>query len=193
MFALSSSSRKIAVVALVLGLGACAIVPTGPSQMALPGSKKTFDQFRADDANCRGMSMDAIGGRSASQASVDSSVATTVLGTAIGAIAGAAIGGSRGAGVGAAGGLLIGSSVAAGASDQSYRGTQRPYDQLYIQCMYAAGHRVPVSGRLMESLPQRAAIPAPPAGSPPPPPSASGIPAPPAGSPPPPPPNVPRG
>jgi hypothetical protein len=34
-------------------LAGCASVPSGPSVMALPGSAKGADEFRADDAACR--------------------------------------------------------------------------------------------------------------------------------------------
>lgn len=34
-------------------LTACASTPSGPSLMALPGSDKSFDQFRNDDHQCR--------------------------------------------------------------------------------------------------------------------------------------------
>ena len=39
--------------ALVLALGACASVPTGPGVTVLPGTGKSFDQFHADDATCQ--------------------------------------------------------------------------------------------------------------------------------------------
>lgn len=34
-------------------LAGCASVPTGPTVMALPGSAKSADDFRSDDAACR--------------------------------------------------------------------------------------------------------------------------------------------
>ena len=37
-------------------------MPTGPSVMALPGTGKNFDQFRADDASCRQFAYAQIGG-----------------------------------------------------------------------------------------------------------------------------------
>src|SRR6266568_6172666 len=78
--------------------------------------------------------------------------------------AGAAIGGRSGAAVGAGGGLLVGSAAGADAADRSAYGVQRRYDYAFIQCMYAKGHKVPVSGRLTS------APPAGPAYAPPPPP-----------------------
>ncbi|MDH6147676.1 hypothetical protein OKW46_001601 [Paraburkholderia sp. WSM4179] len=37
----------------IIALAGCAGVPTGPTVTALPGSGKSFDQFRADDATCQ--------------------------------------------------------------------------------------------------------------------------------------------
>ena len=41
--------------AIVTGLllAGCASVPSGPGVMALPGSAKSADEFRSDDASCR--------------------------------------------------------------------------------------------------------------------------------------------
>ena len=90
----------------------------------------------------------------------------------LGAAAGAALGGSEGAAVGAGTGLLFG-SVAGADSGRYQRGTsQTMYDHAYIQCMYGAGHRVPVPAGMF-STEQRAAPKAPPPGAsvPPPPPA----------------------
>jgi len=37
----------------LLLLGACATTPKGPSVLALPGTGKSLDEFRADDMACR--------------------------------------------------------------------------------------------------------------------------------------------
>ncbi|BCB28597.1 hypothetical protein SKTS_34830 [Sulfurimicrobium lacus] len=168
---------KLTLATALLFLAGCATIPNGPSIMALPGSGKNFDQFRADDLMCRQYATQAIGGMTPNQAATDSAVRSAAVGTVVGAAAGAAIGGNRGAGVGAGTGLLMGS--VAGAADASSYGAQRRYDNAYIQCMYGHGHRVPVSGRLM-SDPERASRPS------------GSIPPPPPGSPPPPPPDAPR-
>lgn len=173
--------------ALVLALGACAVVPTGPSQLVLPGTGKSFAQFRADEVGCRDYASQQIGASPRDQAA-DATARSAVVGTAVGAVAGAALGGSRGAGVGAGTGLVVGTAAGAGAGADSGYGAQRRYDNYYIQCMYASGHRVPVSGqfgaaRTMTEQPNQP--PPPPSGSPPPPP-------PPAGAPPEPPPGVAR-
>lgn len=83
--------------------------------MALPGSGKTFDQFRVDDAECWEFALSQASGTTAEQAATDAAMRSAVLGTVIGAAAGAAIGERHGAGVGAGTGLLVGSMAGAGA------------------------------------------------------------------------------
>ncbi|KAF1029636.1 MAG: hypothetical protein GAK40_00403 [Burkholderia plantarii] len=129
-------------------LSACAVVPPGPSVMALPGTGKSFDQFRADDANCRQYATGQVGGVTANQAATTSAIGSAAVGTALGAAAGAAIGGGQGAAVGAGAGLLAGSVFGANAAQGSAWDVQRRYDYAYLQCMYAAGDRVPVPGRV---------------------------------------------
>ena len=152
----------------LLLLGACTTMPSGPSALVLPGTGKSFDQFRSDDFSCRGYAQAQLGGSSAQQASIDSGVRSAALGTAIGALAGAAFDGSHGATVGAGTGLAFGTLAGVGAGDASGYGLQQRYDYAYQQCMYANGHRVPVAGRLTE-VPANAAIPPP--NTPPPPPA----------------------
>jgi hypothetical protein len=89
----------------------CACVslpPEGPAVMALPGSGRTFEQFRLDDQICRDFAGRSIGPQTPAGAAVDSAAASAVLGTAIGAAVGAAVDGSSGAAVGAGFGLLVG-------------------------------------------------------------------------------------
>jgi hypothetical protein len=161
--------RATAICALAGVVGACAFVPTGPTMMALPGSGKTFDQFRVDDANCRQYAFEQSGGVSASQASTASAVGSAAVGTALGAAAGAALGGGRGAAVGAGAGLLTGSVVGAGAAQGTAYDIQRRYDYAYLQCMYAAGDRVPMPGGMSGGAPRNAPPPPPPGVQPPPP------------------------
>lgn len=146
-------------------LGACTTMPSGPSVLVLPGTGRSFDQFRGDDMDCRQYALGQVGGAAPRDAAADSMARSAVVGTAIGAAAGAAIGGNQGAGVGAGTGLLVGSMAGASAGDTSAWGLQRRYDYAFIQCMYAKGHRVPVSGQLTSHP-----VPPPPAGTPPPPP-----------------------
>jgi hypothetical protein len=128
-------------------LTACAVAPTGPSMMALPGSGKSFAQFQSDDMSCRSYAQAQAG--SAQQASDESTVRSAALGTVVGAALGAAVNGGRGAGVGAGTGLAFGTIAGAGEGQRSAYGAQRRYDNAYQQCMYAQGDRVPVSGRMM--------------------------------------------
>lgn len=156
-------------------LAACTVMPNGPDVMVLPGTGQTLERFRDDDALCRQFAYVQIGGKTAEQAARQSAVTSAAVGTAVGALAGAAIGGGRdGAAVGAGAGLLMGSAVGSDTARSSGIGTQRQYDNAYIQCMYAKGHRVPVPANVSYSRPVRAAdagIPPPPPGAPPPPPS----------------------
>jgi hypothetical protein len=165
----------------LLMLAACTTIPTGPSVMAMPGTGKSFDQFRGDDADCRQYAYSQAGGSSANDAAIDSGVKSAAVGTVVGALAGAALGGHQGAGVGAGVGLLAGSAAGAGASQASAYSSQQRYDHAYVQCMYSKGDRVPVSGRMM-SGPERGYY------APPPQPSGYAPPPPPSGYAPPPPP-----
>ncbi|NJD56711.1 MAG: hypothetical protein FIA94_09950, partial [Nitrospirae bacterium] len=145
---------------MVATLTACATMPTGPSVMSLPGTGKTFEQFRMDDAVCRQFAFEQIGGMTAQQASQSSAVTSAAVGTILGAAAGAAIGsvsGDMGAGaaIGAGSGLLLGSAAGSSYASASYYENQRRYDNAYIQCMYAKGNRVPVYGRFTEPEPYR--------------------------------------
>lgn len=165
--------RRLVAVALALLLGACATIPSGPGVMVLPGTRKTFDQFRADEYECRDYAYRAVGGQTAQQAATDSAVASAAVGTAVGAAAGAAIGGSQGAAVGAGTGLVLGSAIGSSNAYASGYALQARYDDAYTQCMYAKGHRVPVPANMAaspRSAPREAAPPAVRRAPPPPPP-----------------------
>ena len=161
---------KIAVVFLLLAfLGGCAGVPTAPSIMALPGTGRSFDDFRFDDTQCRQYAFQQVGGLTE-----DPGVRDAAIGTVVGALAGAAIGGKDGAAVGAGVGLLFGSAAGADAAQSHNYGSQRQYDNAYIQCMYAKGHKVPVSasmasrsGKTTTPYGSGPAYPPPPPGQPP--------------------------
>ncbi|MCM8613289.1 MAG: hypothetical protein NFW15_15420 [Candidatus Accumulibacter sp.] len=180
-----------------LFLAACvSLPPEGPGVMALPGSGRTFEQFRLDDQLCRAYAARSLGPQTPEGAAVDAAVGSAVLGTAIGAAVGAAIDGSSGAAVGAGVGLLAGSATGAAAGNASAYELQRRYDQSYLQCMYGRGHRVPVvAGYPLRAGgaggPPAVALPPPPppprGAPPPPPPPAAAAPLPPRGAPPAPP------
>jgi hypothetical protein len=173
-------SRVMLLVIIPL-LSACAVMPSGPSVMVLPGVGKPFDQFQVDDMLCRQFA-ETQTGIPPGEAGRRSTVNTAALGTLLGAGAGAAIGAAAGdAGVGAAigagSGLLFGTASGAEAGASTSRSLQWRYDVSYMQCMYAKGNQLP--GRPM--APQSSYVPPPP-GTPPP--SGSGT-APPATVPPP--------
>jgi len=132
---------KVGGAVATLALAACATVPAGPTVGALPGSKKSWDQFQADDASCRGYAVSVSGSPNdaAAQAGVGSAVAGTVIGAAIGGL----VGGNQGAAVGAGMGLFTGSAVGVGNAQAAGSVTQQRYDGAYYQCMYGLGNRVP--------------------------------------------------
>lgn len=170
----------------LLLISACTTMPSGPRVMALPGSGKTFEQFRFDDDTCRQYAQYQIGGGTAEQAANNALLGSAVVGTVVGAAAGAVMGGHQGAGIGAGAGLLLGSAAGSGAAQRSTYGTERQYDNAYIQCMYGKGHQVPVPGARISrpQAPSASAPPPPPPGYPPPPPRST---MPPTSMPPPPP------
>jgi hypothetical protein len=140
--------KKIALGLGALLVSACAAVPpSGPGVLVLPGTGKNFDVFRADDQQCRGYAHAQIGGKTTEQAARDSAATSAVVGTAVGAAAGGLIGGTEGAAIGAGVGLAGGALVGADASYAAAGSLQQRYDHAFVQCMYAKGHKVPVSGR----------------------------------------------
>jgi hypothetical protein len=160
------------VLVMMVSLGACATMPTGPSVMSLPGEDKGFEEFRADDTVCRQYAYEQIGGVSAQQAAENSAVKSAVVGTVIGAAAGAAIGSASGdmgsgAAIGAGAGLLFGSAAGSSYAQDSYHESQRRYDHAYLQCMYMKGNQIPGYRRPAG----RSYPPPPPADYPPPPPA----------------------
>jgi len=175
--------KKAAFAIALLALAGCASTPPGPSVMVLPGSGKSFDQFRADDFECRQFAFTQSGAQTPDQVGSTSGVNTTAVGALVGAAAGAAIGRSgqaavAGAGLGTAGGALAGSGTAA----QSARTVQGRYDIAFQQCMYAKGNQIPMAGGLRGHLGSTSPSyrqatpppPPPPAGTPPPPPPRQG-------------------
>lgn len=177
---------------VLLLLAGCATTPSGPGILVLPGSGRTFEQFRVDEADCRQYANAQIGGQTPNQAAADSGVASAAVGAAVGTVAGAALGGnSAGAAAGAGAGLAVGALAGTGTAQGSARTLQQRYDFSYTQCMYAKGHKVPVAER-MDRYGSPRHLSAPPRYSPPPPPppssSAPPPPPPPSGAAPPPPP-----
>jgi hypothetical protein len=114
--------RALACGALLL-LSACGSTPVvyGPGVLVLPGTGKSFDEFRFDDQDCRGYAQTQLTDQQDSA------------------------------------GLL-----------------QQRYDRAFVQCMYAMGHKIPVSARYSQSpeSAQSAGVTAPPPPPPPGPPPA---------------------
>jgi len=154
--------------------------------MTLPGSNKSFDQFRSDENQCRQYAHEQIGGVTARQTAVSSGLGSAAIGAGIGAAIGALLGGGEGAAIVAGIGLLAGGLSGSEAAKTSGHVSQQRYDNNYIQCMYAHGHRVPVpggiarnthnkGGNVLSPPPRHTALPPqdsfpPPPGNPPPPP-----------------------
>ena len=90
--------RRALVFGALLLLSACGSTQVyGPGVLVLPGTGKSFDQFRSDEHDCRGYAQAQLTDR-----------------------------------------------------DQDSAGQQR-YDRAFLQCMYAKGHKIPVSGRYSDS------------------------------------------
>jgi hypothetical protein len=176
--------KKLLLVPVVVLAGCATPPPAGPSVMVLPGSGKSFDQFRFDDYECRQYASAQVGGTTAQEAQTNSAVKSAAVGTAVGAAAGGLMGGNSGAGVGAGVGLIGGALAGTSAADSSAYGIQRRYDIGYQQCMYSKGHQIPMAAT--RYTPRTGSI----RQAAPPPPPPPGTPAPPAGNPPPPPPGV---
>jgi hypothetical protein len=168
--------RTILCLGVLAFIAGCATPPpTGPSVMVLPGSGKSFDQFRFDDNECRQYSSQSIGGTTVADAQSNSAVKSAAVGTAIGAAAGGLMGGRSGAGVGAGIGLAGGALAGTGESQASGYTLQQRYDHAYQQCMYAKGHQIPMAARYAPRQQARQIPPPPPpsgypSGNPPPPP-----------------------
>ena len=174
-------TRQLLVPSVTCILTACVSLPSGPSVMSLPGSGKSFEQFRHDDYDCRRYAYEQIGGLTPRQSAQSSGMQSAAVGAGLGAAAGAAIAGGGGAAIGAGTGLLAGGLAGSGTASTSAYVNQHRYDMSYIQCMYAKGHRVPVSGRITGGAtaatgsgtapaPSSFDPPPPPPGNPPPPP-----------------------
>jgi uncharacterized protein YcfJ len=135
--------------AAALVLGGCAVAPTTPSVLVLPGSQKAPAQFQADAAACRDQAYALVAPQV--DAANNQAAASAVIGTAIGAGIGALFGSGGGyyynnnAAVawGAGTGLLFGSAVGSGNAQASSYSLQQRFDIAYMQCMYQVGNQIP--------------------------------------------------
>jgi len=133
--------RKMAVAAgivLMLGLSACVPAKMGPTVQVMPGTGKSFDAFRADQAACEQYADEQVA--ASRKEANQQAVGTALIGTALGAGLGAAAGD---AGVGAAAGAAAGTGIAAGNAQGAAQTIQQRYDIAFSQCMYAKGEAVP--------------------------------------------------
>lgn len=149
----SRTAKSYGVIASCVAVAACTTTPPNePSVMVLPGTGKTFEQFRADNEVCKQYAHEQVAGRTPEGTGIASGVRSAALGTVLGAAAGAAADGGRGASVGAGAGLALGGLSGAGAAETSASRLQHRYDIGYQQCMYAKGHRIPMAGGLMNQF-----------------------------------------
>lgn len=155
-----NSFCRLAMIGAAVVLAGCATVPTAPTYAAMPGSRKSFDQFQFDDASCRQYAVQAAGG-TPSESAADAAVGGAVVGTILGAAIGGLLGGGDGARVGAGFGLFGGSAVGAGNAQAAAYTTQQRLDNTYTQCMYSQGHKVAVPARYARSMRQQNAYAAP--------------------------------
>src|SRR5262249_34062600 len=127
----------------------CTTVPTGPSVMVLPGTRRSFEQFQADNVVGRQWALQQTGTTPNETGAINTMTGATVGtvgGAALGAAIGAAAGGpALGAAIGAATGLFGGTAVGAGNAYGAGLSVQSRYDIAYMQCMYAKGNQIPVA------------------------------------------------
>jgi len=129
-----------------LMLAGCAQTPMGPTVQVMPGPGMSFDQFQADQANCKSYAAGQVQGQaeSANQQAVGAGVLTTVIGAGLGAAVGGAYGNAgAGAAIGAASGAGMGAAYGASGSSYAQMTIQQQYDNAFSQCMYAKGDQVP--------------------------------------------------
>ncbi|MDN5680906.1 MAG: YMGG-like glycine zipper-containing protein [Ewingella sp.] len=139
---------QLAPLTLVMALAGCVAPPSAPEVQVLPGSTKSYGQFRQDDMLCRNAAQNSVSG--GAQAASNSAAGTAAAGTVVGAAAGALIGAASGhagpgALIGAGSGLLVGSAMGSNTAGMSSGDLQDQYDVIYTQCMYAKGNKVPVA------------------------------------------------
>jgi hypothetical protein len=150
-----------------LWLQGCALSPTGPSVLVLPGALKGAGAYQADQAACLQQAQASV--EPAVQQANNQAAATALVGTAVGAAMGALIGyGSYGgwgyyanptsqaAAWGAGAGLAFGGALGGAGSQAANAGLQQRYDNAYAQCMVLRGNQLPGSiggQRAMPPLP----------------------------------------
>lgn len=153
---------QIAPLTLVVMLAGCVSPPSAPDVTALPGSTKSYGQFRQDDILCRNAAQNSVSGgaQTASNNAAGTAAAGTLVGAAAGALIGAASGhAGPGALIGAGSGLLVGSAMGSNTAGMSNGDLQDQYDVIYTQCMYAKGNKVPLPYGYDQSDSSQSAVP----------------------------------
>ena len=138
--------KRIVIGTLFLAVAGCATLPPGPSVTVLPPQGKPFQQFQAEDANCRKWAEQSIG-MSPSEVQNQNTASGAAIGTIVGAGAGALLGSvsghaGTGAAIGAGTGLLMGTVIGSDSGRVTGREAQRRYDIAYAQCMTSNGNQV---------------------------------------------------
>jgi hypothetical protein len=157
----------------LLVLQGCAVTPSGPSVLVLPGPQKTQTRFQADQADCQQQAQAQVA--PSVDAANNQAAATALVGTAIGAAIGALMGyggyggygnyANQAAAWGAGAGLMYGGAVGGSGSQAANLGVQQRYDNAFAQCMVLRGNQMPGMARDLRGVP---ALPPPPPGYPPP-------------------------
>jgi hypothetical protein len=162
-------SNRWAALAASMAVGGCAVTPSAPSVMVLPGTQKAPAQFQTDSQACQQQAQAQVA--PSVEAANNQAAASAVVATAIGAAFGALVGYYGGYGYGGYGhyaqqaaawgagtGLLYGGAIGGAGSQAANPGLQQRYDVAYMQCMYARGNQIPGQ----PSTRQRAPAPPPP-------------------------------
>jgi outer membrane lipoprotein SlyB len=173
MAAMPRSMALSAAAMALLALQGCAVTPTGPSVLVLPGPQKTPAQFEADQAGCRQQAGAQVA--PGVEAANNQAAATAVVGTALGAAVGALFGyagyggygnyANQAAAWGAGAGLMYGGALGGSSSQASNLGWQQRYDNAFAQCMLQSGNQLPGVVSYRRAAP---AVPPPPPNYPPP-------------------------
>jgi hypothetical protein len=148
----------------------CAVAPSGPSVMVLPGVQKSQAQFQADQAGCQQHAAQSVA--PAVDAANQQAAGAAVVGTAIGAAVGALVGyggyggyghyAGQSAAWGASAGLMYGGAVGGSGLQAANAGLQQRYDNAFAQCMLLRGNQLPGVSAYRRAPP--IAIPPPPPG-----------------------------
>jgi hypothetical protein len=130
----------------MLLLAACAQTPQNPQVAVAPSQTKSFDQFQADQAYCKGYAQQQVAGQAeeANHRAIGAAAVGTLAGAGLGLIGGSFAGrAGMGAGIGAATGAALGAGTGAVMSNNQNATIQQQYDNAFAQCMYARGNDVP--------------------------------------------------